>query len=202
MKKKKWFWYYYFILALPVFLYRIFIWEPQPYVEEYKDIFKNKESQLESFHDGEYSLYDIGERREIGTLRIEVNKKSEEIEVNGLGKTTSGNFGAAEWDYSFEEVEFDKIVFSPYEVGDYIIWASKGEDFGYILSLVKNEWFALEEYKNTNELIFVIEKVTSSALNRYIAGKGSVQINKIIYIQAYESIYSGFLINATNPLVQ
>jgi len=193
MKKKKWFWYYYFLIGLPLAFYGVFIWQPKPYVEEYPEIFKSIDKQLELITSGTYSLYDIGEKREIGTLEIEVRKNLGEIVVNGKGLSTSGEYDFSTFKYDFKETDFDEIVFTPFKIDGYVVWFSSAEDKSYVLTVVKNEWFD-SEYKDQKGYLFIISKIPKDRMDYYLREDRPVQTNNSIFLNAYGAEYSGVLI--------
>jgi len=192
--KKKWFRYYYFLIGLPVAFYGVFFWEPKPYVEEYPDIFKSVETQLEVIDSGEYSLYDISEMEKIGRLSIEVHREDEKLIVSGSGRPASGLHGYSESKYSFPKTEFDEIVFKPYIVDGYVVWFCRTEKEAYTFSIVKNEWFVSEKYKNLDGNIFIFEKVPEKEIDYYLGGEIPVQINNSIFVFADEAEYSGLIL--------
>jgi hypothetical protein len=194
MAKSKIFWYYYFFIALPVFGFMFLFWEPASNEEQYPEIYKDIDTQISKIESGTYDLHDIGTSTIIGKMSLEVNAKERVLKLDIEGKKTRGIFSYGEWEYDFKKISKSNMVLKPIIIGDHLIWLNEKDESAYALYLVKNDWFNIEKYQNSEGLIFMFSAVPTSEIKFLKSTDIHIATNEIIYNSANEYFYSGLII--------
>jgi hypothetical protein len=192
MAKSKIFWYYYFFIALPVFGFMFFFWEPSTNEEQFSEIYKDIDKQISNLRDGQYDLYGISDGEKIGKVNLRIDREHDRLELSIDGKKTSGTYLFDDWGYTFKRITEKNLVLQPMIIKNQVIWLKEKEDSAYVLALVKKDWYDFFENK-PDGLYYLFSHLPIDQI-RYLKGTDvNIPTNEILSNSAYETLYSGIM---------